>query len=75
MPTGISLDSEKYINTIRFRDDQAIFHNREHDIQRAIIKLQLLCKNYNTKISLAKTKTIGKNGGPWGKNLLELKLR
>ena len=58
VPSGIKLDSNTFINTIFFANDQALFQSSEDDLQRAIYKLQQLCQHYNMKISTAKTKTM-----------------
>jgi hypothetical protein len=48
--------NQNVINTTLFADDQAIIPETEKDLQHALHKLNIICKEYNLKISTVKTK-------------------
>jgi hypothetical protein len=45
-----------------FADDQVILANSEGNLQRAIHRLNVICKDYNMRISIDKTKVLALRG-------------
>jgi hypothetical protein len=45
-----------------FADDQIIIQESEDELQRSIFYLNNICKSYNSKISINKTKTMAFKG-------------
>lgn len=57
--TGILVSSTKnHINAVLLPDDQIILPKTEDDPQCAIHRLKQICKNYNLKILVEKTKVM-----------------
>jgi hypothetical protein len=59
---GIWLKETAAKNTLLFADDQIIIQESEDELQRSIFYLNNICKCYNLKISINKTKTMAFKG-------------
>jgi hypothetical protein len=59
---GIWLKETAALNTLLFADDQIINQESEDELQISIFYLKNICKSYNLKISINKTKTMAFKG-------------
>jgi hypothetical protein len=59
---GIWLKETAALNTLLFADDQIIIQESEDELQRSKFYLNNICKSYNFKISINKTKTMAFQG-------------
>jgi len=51
-----------YLNTLVFADDQVIIHDSKDKLQKSVYTLNQKSKDYNLKISMAKTKIMAYKG-------------
>lgn len=59
---GLKISQGKYLNALLYADDVIIIQNAENKLQRSIHKLNDTCKEYNMRISIAKTKVMAFRG-------------
>jgi hypothetical protein len=59
---GIWLKVTAALNTMLFADDQIIIQESEDELKRSIFYLNNICKSYNLKMSINKTKTMAFKG-------------
>lgn len=59
---GIKLTNDEYLNALLFADDLWIIQDSENDLQKSVYVLNEICKEYNFKISIDKTKIMAFTG-------------
>ena len=55
---GLRISQDKCINMLLYADDLVIFQDTEAKLQKSIYTLHEICKEYNMRIAITKTKTM-----------------